>query len=395
MMAAISAAECGRRVLLLEKNSVLGRKVLVSGNGRCNLTNVGARVENFHGENNRFLHGIFARFGVSRTLEFFEGLGVALKEEKLGRIFPVSNQAASVVDLLEYKLRNLGVEIACGAPVSGLEREKAGYRIDSAGRPPVWAGRVILAPGGKSFPKLGTTGDGYDWARQLGHRVTALAPALAPMETDVSLSHRLQGVRLEAEVTAKAGQRRLRSFRGDLLFTAYGLSGPTVLAASADLATRLEPGHASLELDFFPGMGADQVDELLERRWAADPARKLGFSFVGLLPGKMGRVLLEALGLDAEGASVGQVGRETRRRIAAEMTRWEVRAHACRGFDEAEVTAGGVAVEGLDPRTLESRHAPGLYFCGEVLDVFGDWGGYNFQLAWSTGWVAGQAAASA
>ncbi|MBI2944111.1 MAG: NAD(P)/FAD-dependent oxidoreductase [Candidatus Wallbacteria bacterium] len=393
MMAAIRAAELGRRVLLLEKNPLLGRKVLVSGNGRCNIANAGAHVENFHGENNRFLHSIFARFGVGRTLEFFEELGLALKEEKLGRIFPVSNQAASVVALLAYRMEQLGVRVACGACVTGVEREGAGFRVDLKDAPAARARRVVLAPGGRSFPKLGTTGDGYEWARGLGHRVTELHPALAPMEAELARLHGLQGIRLEAELTSKSGGKRHRTFRGDLLFTAYGLSGPTVLAASADLATRLAGTHPAFEVSFFPGQDAEAVEALLARRWEADPGRRPGFSFVGLLPGRMGHALLESLGIDPDGPPVGQLGPPVRRRIAQAFTRWEFRVSGCRGWEEAEVTAGGVAVDGLDPRTLESRHCKGLYFCGEVLDIFGDWGGYNFQFAWSTGWIAGEEAA--
>lgn len=393
LMAAIAAAEAGRQVLLLEKNAALGRKILVSGNGRCNVTNSGARVENYHGENTRFLHGLFARFGVDRTAAFFDELGVALREERLGRIFPASNQARAVVDLLEYRMARLPIDVRLSSPVESVVPEPGGgLRLGVCGRA-VRARKAILAAGGCSFPRLGTTGDGFDWARSLGHRVTPLRPALAPVDAVAPGATELQGIRLEAEVTGRAGGRSLRVFRGDLLFTAYGLSGPTVLAASSDLATRFEAGGTALRINLFPGQDAGEIDSLLERRWSNDPSRKLGFSFVGLLPARLAPAALLGLGLDPVTTSVSQVGREQRRRIAQTLTAWEVPVSGCRGWDEAEVTAGGVAIEEIDPRTLESRRAPGLYFCGEMLDVFGDWGGYNFQLAWTTGRIAGEEAA--
>ncbi len=393
-MASISAAEEGRRVLLIEKNRVLGRKVLVSGNGRCNITNAGAQVENFHGENNRFLHGIFARFGVQDTRDFFEGLGLRLKEEKLGRLFPVSNQAVGVVELLEHRMKNLGVQVRLDSPVRSIQPDGRRFRVLLDGGEILEASRLILAPGGKSFPKLGTTGDGYDWARKLGHRVTRLTPALVPMETDVAPFRSLKGIRLEAEVTSRVGRRQLRTFRGDLLFTAYGLSGPTILAASSDLARRLpseEP--ATFQINFLPGMTAQEAEEVIRDRWSRDPARNLGFSFTGWLPGRMGPALLEALGIPHLNQTAGQVSRQTLTRIARALTSWSVAIKGMRSFDEAEVTAGGVSLEEIDLKTLESRSRPGLFFCGEVLDIHGDWGGYNFQFAWSTGYVAGKEAA--
>jgi hypothetical protein len=392
MMAAIAAAEAGRQVLLLEKNAALGRKILVSGNGRCNITNSGAKVENFHGENPRFLHALFARFGVDRTAAFFDELGVALREERLGRVFPASNQARAVVDLLEYRMARLPIDVRLSSPVESIVPEGGGLRLGVGGRA-LRARRAILAVGGCSFPRLGTSGDGFDWARSLGHRVTTLRPALAPVDAATPGATQLQGIRLEAEVTGRAGGRSLRTFRGDLLFTAYGLSGPTVLAASADLAARFEGGGTALRINLFPGQDAGEIDATLERRWANDPSRKLGFSFVGLLPARLAPAALEPLGLDPVATTVSQVGRENRRRIAHALTAWDVPVTGCRGWDEAEVTAGGVALEDLEPRTLESRRAPGLFFCGEMLDVFGDWGGYNFQLAWTTGRVAGEEAA--
>lgn len=389
MMAAVAAAERRERVLLLEGNRQLGRKILVSGNGRCNLTNLDADAPRYyHGGDPGFVGPALAQFPVARTLAFFAELGIETHEEKRGRLFPRSDQAQSVVEVLEDRLQVLGATVAREAKVVSLTGPAPFVARAADGRQ--WqADRVVLASGGTSLAKLGADRSGLDLAVGLGHACTPLYPGLVPLESPDLHVHRMQGVKVVAEVRAPVAGRPPAVDTDDLLFTAYGVSGFTVLNLSAVLVPQLARGPADLRVNLFPGRSPEQVSETLRDRWARNPHRSLEASFTGLLSSKLVGPFLERFGFSRE-TPVSRLSKEERWRLARSLTDWPIRVTGPRSFEHAEVTIGGIRTGEVEPHTLESRLVPGLYLAGEILDVHGDLGGYNFQWAWSSGWMAGQ-----
>lgn len=390
IMAAIRSAESGRATALLEGNQQLGRKILISGNGRCNLSNRAADdPSHYHCTQPRFPRQVLAAFPLPRTLGFFAGLGLELKEEKRGRLFPVSDQAQAVVDLLEDRLAQLGVGVFKGAKISAAQRGTSGFTLTSRDGG-CWQGRkLVLASGGISLAKLGADGSGLDLARSFGHQVTPLRPGLVPLVSPDDL-RAAQGVKVWAEVRAPLGKGRVAVDTDDLLFTPYGVSGFTILNLSARVVPLLDQGPLALEVSLFPGQSPEQVSEVLRRRWEQHPQRSLAFSFTGLLHAKVVALLLAGLAADAA-LPVSRVSKAQRWQLAQLLTAWPVRVTHPRDFDHAEVTIGGVDTTEVDPTTLESYLIPDLYLAGEILDVHGDLGGYNLQWAWASGAVAGAA----
>lgn len=390
LMAAISAARAGHRVLLLEGNDRLGRKILISGNGRCNLTNLDAdNPVHFHSRQPRFVRPALSQFTLGQTLEFFADLGLETKEEKRGRLFPVSDQAQSVVDLLADALTQSGGDVAFGAKVHAVERAEEGFVVQAADGRQWQAARVVLASGGISLGKLGAHRGGMDIAASLGHTVTPLLPGLVPLESPDRHIKRLQGVKVWACVQGPDLQGKTVADTDDLLLTKYGVSGFTILNLSARIVPLLQEGPVELSVNLFPGTSPEQLSEKLQRRWQNQPHRTLLASFAGLLHGKVARAALAKLGMD-EATPVSGLTKAARWQLARILTGWKVVVTQARGFDYAEVTIGGIATDEVNPHTLESYVVPGLYLAGEILDVHGDLGGYNFQWAWSSGHVAGQ-----
>jgi len=389
LMAAISAAGAGERVELLEGNPRLGRKILISGNGRCNLTNQEADDPwHYHGGYPGFVRPSLERFSLQQTLDFFVDLGIDTHVEKRGRLFPLSDQAQAVVELLQDRTQRLGVEIHTGAKVCRLQRgEDAFLVIDQNGREWV-AERVILASGGRSLPKLGADSSGLDLALSLGHSCTPLYPGLVPLLSPDPYVHKMQGVKVRAEVKVGLQGGREIVDRDDLLLTAYGVSGFTILNLSAQLVPLLAAGPVVLQVNLFPEKSPEQVSEELKDRWERNPHRSLEDSFWGLLAHKLVGPFLERFDLP-RGQRVDRLGKKQRWRLAQALTCWPIEVTGPRSFEHAEVTIGGICTGEIDPETLESYLVPGLYFAGEILDVHGDLGGFNFQWAWSSGQMAG------
>lgn len=390
ILAAISSAETGQQTLLLEGNQQLGRKVLIAGNGRCNLTNRDADdPEHYHGTQPHFVRQVLRAFPLQETLTFFRDLGLEVKEEKRGRLFPTSDQAQAVVDLLEDRLGQLGVGVVKGAKICRAVRAETGFVVDSRdGRS--WTGRrLVLASGGVSVPKLGADGSGLELAKGFGHRATQLLPGLVPLLSPDEYIRPAQGVKVWAEVRVALGKGRQAIDTDDLLFTPYGVSGFTILNLSARIVPFLERGPLDLAINLFPGQSPEQVSEILKKRWERHPQRGLAFSFTGLLHGKLVGPLLVKLGA-APDQPVGRVPKAQRWELARLLTSWAVQVTQPRDFDHAEVTIGGIHTSEVDPVTLESYLVPGLYLAGELLDVHGDLGGFNLQWAWASGAVAGR-----
>jgi hypothetical protein len=410
LMAAGQAAEQGATVLLLEKMDRPGRKLRITGKGRCNLTNV-APLSDFiahFGPNGRFLRQAFSRFFTPDLVAFLEGLTVPTVTERGGRVFPASQEATDVVDALVRWVRERGVTVQTRSPVERLlvEGERVtGVRMArnqvpgekpgvSSSKRLYRADAVIVATGGASYPATGSTGDGYRLAESVGHTVVSIRPALVPLETAGDVAPRLQGLSLR-NVTVRLwvdGKKQGELF-GEMLFTHFGLSGPTVLSQSRQAVDALRLGHSvRISIDLKPALDERKLDARLLRDLDAHGKQQFRTLLKGLLPRKLIPVCLDLTGIPPEKLA-HQITAQERKRLRAWLKDFRLKVTGHRSFREAIITAGGVDTREVDPRTMASRLVEGLYFAGEVLDVDADTGGYNLQAAFSTGWLAGRSAA--
>ncbi|MBP2115026.1 NAD(P)/FAD-dependent oxidoreductase [Paenibacillus silagei] len=402
LMASVAAAGHGASVLLIDKGAKLGRKLGISGGGRCNVTNIKETSEliaHIPG-NGRFLYSSFDHFNNRDIIDFFEGLGIALKEEDNGRMFPVSDKAASVVSALIGKVRSLGVQIMTDSPVREVLYEEGavrGIRLESGQA--FGAKAVIIATGGKSVPQTGSTGDGYPWAAAAGHTITELFPTEVPILSREAWikSGELQGLSLRDVTLSVWNQKgkKVISHRGDMIFTHFGLSGPIALRCSQFLRqVQQKSGTDTVEMsiDLFPDLSLQEAESMLQNKLDLEPKKAIRNSLKGLLPERLIPLLLAKSGLDGEitGHHLPKLGLGA---LAALVKRMPVQVHGTRSLAEAFVTGGGVALKEIDPKTMQSKLTAGLYFCGEILDIHGYTGGYNITAAFSTGYTAGKHAA--
>ncbi|MEK4354571.1 NAD(P)/FAD-dependent oxidoreductase [Paenibacillus sp. FSL R5-0475] len=402
LMASVAAAEHGASVLLIDKGAKLGRKLGISGGGRCNVTNVKERdelISHIPG-NGRFLYSAFDHFNNQDIIAFFEGLGIALKEEDNGRMFPVSDKASSVVSALINKVRGLGVQIMTDSPVSHViygEGAVKGVQLGSGKT--ISSAAVIIATGGKSVPQTGSTGDGYPWAEAAGHTITELFPTEVPIisREEWIKSGELQGLSLRdvALTVWNPKGKKVISHRGDMIFTHFGLSGPIALRCSQFLRqVQRKSGNDTVEMsiDLFPDLNLQEVESSLQDKLDQEPKKAIRNSLKGLLPERLIPLLLAKADLDGDitGHNVSKNGLHA---LAGILKRMPVNVHGTRSLSEAFVTGGGVNLKEIDPKRMESKLMLGLFFCGEVLDIHGYTGGYNITAAFSTGYTAGKHAA--
>lgn len=404
LMAALRAAERGRRTLLLEKNRRAGVKILMSGGTRCNITQAtdNRGIVEAYGPPGRFLHSALASFGVRDTIAFFENEGVATKVEETGKIFPVSDKAADVLEALLRRLRRSGATLSLEEPLVEIRRGERGPDGEVAAftlvtpRRCLHTHKVILTTGGQSYPGSGTTGDGYRWAAQLGHTIVPPVPALVPLTTNLPWVAELRGVTLpniaisivEAGGVDGATPRPLARRRGALLFAHFGLTGPAALDVSRVVSRHPTPTLLRAEVDLLPDLSEAELAEVVRTEAAAAGKKQLAVVLAARLPRRLCEILLEVAGLPRE-RKAAALSKEERTRLVAASKRLSIPLTGTLGFKKAEVTAGGVALDEVDSRTMQSKLEPGLYLAGEVLDLDGPIGGYNFQAAWSTGWLAG------
>lgn len=396
LVAAIVAARNGADVRVIERMSRVGKKLLATGNGRCNLTNRYVGVEHYHGSSPTFISGVLDRFNLSATAAFFGGLGIATIMEEDGKLYPASEQAASVLDVLRYEMERLGVVEVCDTRIQRVDQLGKRFRCVSTDEDEFSCDRVIVATGGKSAPNMGSNGGGYKIATAMGHRVVDPFPALVQVNLDAQFLKRLKGLKLKgtAEVIVDGEARRCE--RGDLLFADYGISGPPILQISRLVSkATLGKREVFIRLDLFPDLTVKALADLLKLRISANPEKETGFSFVGLIHKRLIPVILKEVGIGELNVRCGSVPENMIERLADVMKNWLLRCTGTQSWMSSQVTAGGVDTGGLDVETLESKKVPGVYFAGEVLDVDGDSGGYNLQWAWSSGYRAGLAAASA
>jgi predicted Rossmann fold flavoprotein len=408
-MAAGQSALAGSETLLLEKMSRPGRKLRITGKGRCNLTNT-APVSEFlthYGQSGRFLRQAYSRFFAPDLVAFFEHLRVPTVTERGGRVFTASDQAQDVVDALVRWVTQCGVTVRTRSPVQQVivdEGQVVGVRVSpSPARLPsgsadsaLHADAVLIATGGASYPATGSTGDGYQMARSLGHRIVPIRPGLVPLKTEGNVASRLQGLSLRnVSVRLLVDDRRQVQAFGEMLFTRDGVSGPVILTISRPAVDALRSGcEVALSIDLKPALDDRKLDARLLRDLDAYGKRQVATLLKGLLPRKLIPVCTELTGVPPHKLA-SQVTAEERGRLRVWLKDFPLRVTGHHSFDQAIVTAGGVDTREIDPRTMASRLVRGLYFAGEVIDVDGDTGGYNLQAAFSTGWIAGRAAARA
>lgn len=392
MMAAVTAARKGKNVLLLEKNEKLGKKLFITGKGRCNITNSAEIDELFSAvvSNPKFLYSSFYSLTNDQVIEFFEELGVKTKVERGGRVFPESDHSSDVIRALEQELKRLGAEIRLRTEVKEILAEGGrakGVRLSSGEK--LNADAVIIATGGISYPSTGSTGDGYRFARECGHKVTELSPALVPMEVEEWYAKELMGLSLRnIEIKITDGKKKLYEEFGEMLFTHYGVTGPVILSASSIVGKKLKEHPLTLHIDLKPALTEEQLDKRVLREFEANHNRQFKNAVDSLFPAKLKPVIVELSGIPEE-KKVNEVTKEERLRFVRMIKDFSMTLTAMRGYNEAIITKGGVSVKEINPGTMESRLVNRLYFAGEVLDLDAVTGGYNLQIAWSTGYLAG------
>jgi len=387
LMAALSAArDKDNRVVILERQQRPGRKLLSTGNGRCNLTNTGAAAENYHGADPEFARFALERFTPRDTLAFFSSLGLLTEEEHGGRVYPLSNSANSVLDVLRLALERSGVEIRTACPAVRARRDGDGFVVECEDGS-FACDALIVACGGMAGRKLGGVADGYELLRRFGHERTKLFGALVPLVTAPEYPRALKGIRADAAVRLRLGGETVARSEGEVQFTETGVSGPAVFDVSRAASVCGE--GAEISLDFFRGRSTEEMTDMLRARRGAMPALEASELLCGMLHNRLGRMCVKYAGIGAA-KSIGALSDAELRRVLDCCRDFTLELRGTAGFDSAQVTAGGTSTAQFDPRTLESRLVPGLFACGEVLDIDGDCGGYNLQWAWASGNLAGR-----
>lgn len=386
MMAALTAAEDkNNKVILLERQQRVGRKLMATGNGRCNLTNVGASAENYHGEQADFALSALEKFSPEKVLEYFRSLGLVTVTEYGGRVYPLSNSANSVVDVLRFALERSGVELRAAEPARELLKRGEGFlvRTDNG---EIKADYVIVACGGAAGAKLGGVMDGYDLLKNLGHKRTALRPSLVQLVTDPTYPRALKGIRAQAKLRYICGGEVLTESEGELQFIETGLSGPAAFDISRAVSVN---GEGEVHIDFLGELTDEELLTILRRRAFDMPEMTAEDILTGVVHNRLGKMLVK---YSAVGG--GRQLRELDERDFAALLRacrdFTVAAKGVEGFDCAQVTAGGIKTTGVNPETMESWFVPHLFICGELLDIDADCGGYNLQWAWASGRIAGR-----
>lgn len=394
MMAAGRAAECGASVLLLEKNLSLGQKLLITGGGRCNMTNVGVDFFDKFKKDKKFLFSPFSRFGVEETLRFFHERGVATETEAEGRVFPADNKAQSVWAALGRYMQEGRVRIRFGVAAKGFEQEEGkiiGVRV--SGEEILAAHAYIVATGGTSHPETGSTGDGFQFLKEIGHTVRQAEPSLVPIKIRERWVRDLSGLSFDdAKLTIYQNGKKHFTRKGKILFTHFGLSGPAILNMSRDVKELAKYGKVEIALDCMPGMDAGVLDKKMQQTFSEHQKKRLKNVLGELLSPSLSLVILHLAGIDPE-KSVSTVHREERLALGRLMRRLPMTVSGFLGADRAIVTSGGVALSEVDCKTMRSRLYPNLSIIGDMLDIDRPSGGYSLQLCWTTGYVAGEEAA--
>ena len=394
--AAIAAARAGAKVTILERNERIGRKILSTGNGRCNLTNTDLHLKHYHGQNPKFAYSALNEFNYEKTLKFFDNLGIFPKTEAGGKVFPLSEQASSVLDVLRYEMEQIGVTVICNADVSEIKKTAHDFSVICKDERKFQATRLILTTGGKASPNLGSNGSGYILAQSLGHSIIEPFPALVRLHLAENFLKQIQGFKFEGTAEIIVDNKLRAKAAGEILFTANGISGPPILQLSRKAGEFLQKQQkVCLKITIINHLSPEQLEQTLLQRWQTQPSQTLAFSFTGFIHKRIVPVLLKAAGITDINKKVTNVSAAERHQIANILHDWSFEVTGTDSWSAAQVTAGGVNVKEINPETLESKKVTGLYLAGEILDIDGDCGGYNLQWAWSSGYIAGRNAALA
>lgn len=396
VMAAIRAARHNKTVALLERNSTIGKKILLSGRGRCNVTNIaslGDFIAKF-GRQGEFLRTAFSKFFNQELIDFFKAKGLALKTERQGRVFPVTDKAISIIEVLKRYLQESKVTCLYNKQVVDIKKDNGLFRLFLAAKEEMCARKVILASGGASFRSTGSTGDGFVMARKLGHSITALMPGLVPLRAKESWVKELQGLTLKnIRFTLRADKKKIVSNMGELLFTHFGVSGPLVLDLSAEALDLLKgEKEIRMDIDLKPGLSQEQLENKLVREFRLAGSKNARNIMKEILPLRFIKVFLNLAVIDSS-KQANQITQAERRKIIDLLKSFSLHIIGSLSIEEAMVTCGGVSTKEINPRTMESGIVPGLYFAGEIIDASAPSGGYNLQQAFSTGYLAGESAA--
>lgn len=396
MFAALGAAEAGHRVTILEQNEKLGKKIYITGKGRCNLTNACDTEEIFAHvpRNAKFLYSAIYTYDNFRVMDFFEANGMPVKTERGNRVFPVSDHSSDVISTLQKALEKAGVEVLLHTKVTEIlskDEKITGVRLKNGEKRT--ADAIILATGGKSYSSTGSTGDGFVFAEQLGHKIEEPVPSLVPMTVLEDYCMQMQGLSLRnVQATIREGGKVFFEEFGEMLFTHFGVSGPLMLSASSVVNDRLRKKNLSLTIDLKPALSEEQLDARILRDFEENKNRQFKNSVKGLLPAKMIPVVISLSGIDPE-KKINGITKQERKKLVECIKAFPLTLTGLWGFNEAIITRGGVSVKQVDPSTMESKLVKGLYFAGEILDVDAYTGGFNLQIAWSTGYLAGSSIA--
>ena len=399
MFAAIAAAKNGHQVTLYEKNEKLGKKIFITGKGRCNITNAADMEELFDAvvTNSKFLYSSFYGYTNQNVIDFFEDAGVPVKIERGNRVFPISDHSSDVIRALEREMKKVGVKVCLNTEVKSVEAEKGKFnKVVLKDTTTQAADACIVATGGLSYRSTGSTGDGFRFAENVGHKVTQCFPSLVPMETKEPWICELQGLSLRnVEAKILDGKKELYKDFGEMLFTHFGVSGPLIISASSYVGKKFmdkngQKKELTLEIDLKPALTEEQLDQRVLRDFEENHNRQFKNAITKLFPTKLIPVMLELGGIDPE-KKVNSIEKEERKQFVHLIKHFRMTLTGLRGYLDAIITKGGVNVKEIDPGTMESKLVKGLYFAGEVLDLDALTGGFNLQIAWSTGYTAGNA----
>lgn len=392
MFASLAAAQSGHEVLVFEKNEKLGKKLFITGKGRCNLTNACDMEQLFRAvvSNSKFLYSSFYGFTNQDTIAYFESLGLRTKMERGERVFPISDHSSDVIRVLSERMRLLGVQVFLNTTVKEIvEKEGVFHSVVLEDGRNVHGDACIIATGGLSYPSTGSTGDGLRFAEALGHQITECMPSLVPMETKEPWVKELQGLSLKnVNVTICDGKKKLYDEFGEMLFTHYGVSGPLILSASSYVGKKLKEKELQLSIDLKPALSAEQLDRRILKEFEENQNRQFKNAIGSLFPSKLIPVMLGLSGIPSE-KKVNVISKEERSYFVNLIKHFSMTLTGLRDYNEAIITRGGVRTKEVDPGTMESKLVKGVYFAGEVLDLDALTGGFNLQIAWSTAYAAG------
>ena len=387
LIAAITARKAGKKVTILERKERILKKVLVTGNGRCNLTNARASISNYFGKNILLIENILNNFTPQNVMDFFYELGVICNEEERGKVYPLSGQASSVVDALRFEAEKLGIKIETEFYVRKIEKDGFKFKIFSEGKRKIEANRVILSTGGQSYPELGSNGSGFQLAKDFGHSITKLSPAIVQLKTEKYQVKGLQGIKADTSVTAYGDNKKICTYNGELLFTDYGISGNVVFNISFVMPLYK---NVEFEIDFMKKFDYNELYELLRKRKKIMAHLTMENYFNGMINKKLGQFLSKMSGIEKLSKPVKDLNDNEIRKLCTSLKKYRINILETTGFKNAQVTAGGIPLDEVNTDTLESKIIKGLYFSGEVLDVYGECGGFNLQWAWASGYIAGK-----